>query len=151
MGLSVFSQVVAVCPSAFINFPCSSLLPKSGLYVNPSCAGWHLVLLMLPVGYWMWRMGTVIAVSNNNCDLCSRNLIFVFRKKWSNIDILTTKGRIHSCWFCTTYKLKRDMRLGPIKLQAREKKFCRASQRLEQVSAQDGRAICTMRSLGGCW
>lgn len=41
------------------------------------------------------------------------------------------------------------MRLGPIKLQAMEKKFCKASQRLGQMWAQEGAAICTMSSLGG--
>jgi hypothetical protein len=47
------------------------------------------------------------------------------------------------------YKLNRDIRLGPIKLQAIEKKFCKASQRLGQMSTQEGTAIFTMRSLGG--
>lgn len=96
-----------------------------------------------------WEGGTnvVFTVTDNNYELCCGNII-CFQNTMS-IDRLTTNGRIHSCWFCTVYKLNRDMRLGPIKLQAMEKKFCKASQRLGQMSAQEGTAICTMRSLGG--
>lgn len=89
----------------------------------------------------------VFTVSKSNHEFCCGNLICFQDTKIR--DKLTTNGRTHSCWFCTVYKLNRDIRLGPIKLQAIEKKFCKASQRLGQMSSQEGTAICTMSSLGG--
>lgn len=53
---------------------------------------WLSLRCLWGVGYWVWAMGTVIAVNNNNCDLCSRNITSAFRIKMNKSRYTHHKG-----------------------------------------------------------
>lgn len=63
---------------------------------------------------------------------------------------LTTSGNRHSRCLLTAYRLSRGILQGPSRLEARDKKLSRASQRTVRVSDHRGGSASTIRTLAGC-